>query len=155
MLAYESGRIVRVLSALGLCAGCVSVAGLAQAQSPPPSDAEATAAAPAEPERRINLTGAPSPTIDLSTPEPGPPVDRKYHQHEGLYVRVSGGIGTLLAANIETGSLDASSDGTTLQAEVLVGGSPAPGFTVGGGLIGGLQLSGDWEADGVLGSESA
>jgi len=101
----------------------------------------------------MNLTG--SPMIDLSTPTPGPPVVRQFHQHEGFYVRASAGLGTYLGANLDVGTLKFDSSGLTLDFDVLVGGGPAPGFTLGGAVLGSLQLSGDWSADGGLGGATA
>src|SRR5688572_4224126 len=105
MLACELG-CGRVAVVLGVC--FVFMPGRARAQSAttpaaPPAAADATGAAPAEePRGHINLTGS-SPTIDLSTPKPPGPVGRTYRQHEGFYVRVGGGIGSLLSANIDQG----------------------------------------------------
>ncbi len=110
--------------------------------------------APPEESPSINLTGAASPIIDLSTPEPGPPVAREFHQHEGFYVRVSGGLGSLLSANVDGGAGELSTGGLTLNYDLLIGGGPAPGFTIGGGVLGGVQLSGDWETTGGLSSGS-
>jgi hypothetical protein len=154
MLAFQSAPRRATLGAVvGAC--FVLVPGLAWAQSAttpaaPPSDAPA---AP-EPREHINLTGS-SPTIDLSTPKPGPPVGRTYRQHEGFYVRVGGGLGSLLSASVDQGPVDSSSSGVTLELEALVGGSPASGLSIGGGLLASLQLSGDWDADGIVGSQSA
>jgi hypothetical protein len=159
MLAFESARSRAALGALLVGACCVLAPGLAWAQSATtpaaPADPDAPADAPTERRERINLTGS-SPLIDLSTPKPGPPVGRTYRQHEGFYVRVGGGLGTLLSANVDEGPLGSSSNGVSLELEALVGGSPASGISIGGGVLASLQLSGDWEADrGVVGSQSA
>jgi hypothetical protein len=166
MLAFESacsrGALSRALhrpgvwAVLGACS--VFVPGLASAQSattPTAPAAEEPAGTP-PPEQRghINLTGS-SPVIDLTTPKPGPPVGRSYRQHEGFYVRVGGGIGSLLSANIDQGPNEFSSGGVTLDFEALVGGSPASGLSIGGGVLGSLQLSGDWESDAITGSQNA
>jgi hypothetical protein len=157
MLAYKSRCFMRPLAALSVVVGVSCAAGAALAQTPPPAGdvAEPPAGEPAEPSPRINLTGEASPTIDLSTAPPPPRVGREYHRHEGLYVRVSGGLGALLGANVDNGVTEFSADGATLDFEALVGGGPAPGFSLGGGLLGSLQLSGDWEADSVVGTSNA
>ena len=141
-------RICAALSA----ATAVFSSGVASAQAPAEGAAQPSPAAPAEAETApaeappaINLTGSPS--IDLSTPKPGPPVAREFHQHEGFYLRLNAGLGTLLSANIDVGPVEVSSGGLTLNYDLLIGGSPAPGFTIGGGLLGGLQLTGDWEVE--------
>jgi hypothetical protein len=135
-----------------------SLAAAQSASTPaaPPADAEAPgAAAPPEQREHINLTGT-SPIIDLSTPKPGPPVGRTYRQHEGFYVRVGGGLGTLLSASVDDGDFSTSSSGVTFELEGLVGGSPASGISIGGGVLASLQLSGEWDAqNGVIGSQSA
>lgn len=160
MLAYDSARSQGVwVKRVAYCAfvAGVLVPGLALAQSTaaPPGDAEPAAVeGGSEPEPHINLTGD-SPKIDLATPPPPAPVGRQYRQHEGFYVRVGAGLGSLLSANIETDAFEASSGGVALELEALVGGSPASGLTLGGGLLAGLQLSGDWDADGIVGSQSA
>jgi hypothetical protein len=155
MLAFESGRVRRALGCLAAGAGSLFIPAMAGAQNPPATDAEpAPAAAPAEPSSHMNLTGD-SPTIDLSTPPPPPPVGRTYHQHDGFYVRVSGGLGSLLSASADVSDDSFSSDGLSLDVDALVGGSPAPGFSVGGGLLASLQLSGEWELDNGIGNASA
>jgi len=158
MLTDDSSRSRGVLAAVLLGACSVLVPSLAVAQdtaAPPPDDVERSGTGePVQTRRRINLTD-PSPTIDLSTPRPGPPVGREYRQHEGFYVRVGGGLGTLLSADVDADGLESSSSGVTLELEALVGGSPASGLTLGGGALASLQLSGEWEADGIVGSQSA
>ncbi len=163
MLAFDSSRSRGVLAAVLVGAGSVLVPSLVLAQDadapeaapPPVDDVERNGTGePVQTRRRINLTD-PSPTIDLSTPRPGPPVGREYRQHEGFYVRVGGGLGSLLSANVDVDQLELSSSGVTLELEALVGGSPASGLTLGGGVLASLQLSGDWEAEDVVGTESA
>jgi hypothetical protein len=138
-----------------MVAGILAVPGLALAQSTPaPADASATAAAePAEPSPHIDLTGN-SHKIDLATPPPPAPIERKFRQHEGFYLRVGGGLGAI-NADFDQPAFDASSGGTSLELEALVGGSPASGLSIGGGLLAGLQLGGDWDADQVVGTTSA
>jgi hypothetical protein len=151
MLAYESRRALRVPGSVVVSASVLLAAGAALAQTPPPAEPEPPASA--EPPARINLSGSSSPTIDLSTPPPPPRVLREYHRHEGFYLRASGGLG-YLGATLDTGVFEADSSGMGLNFELLVGGGPAPGLSVGGGVLGGLQLFGDWESDQVAGSTS-
>ena len=158
MLAFESKRALRALGGAVVGSGSLCWSALSWAQTPPEPPPETAPVEPApnapsaEPAGRVNLTGAP--TIDLSTPPPPEPVGRTYHQHEGFYLRVGGGFG-YLAANVETDTFDLESNGISLDFEALVGGSPGPGFAIGGGIIGSLQLSGDWESDDFAGSASA
>lgn len=160
MLAFKSICRHGALGA-ALWAPCSAlVPGLAWAQSAPapadaPLDAPGAAAVESpEPRPHIDLTGD-SPTIDLATPPPPAPVGRTYRQHEGFYIRVGGGLGSLLSANIDQAGFESSSDGVSLELEALVGGSPASGLTIGAGLLAGFQLSGEWDATQAVGSQSA
>src|SRR5690349_17996812 len=151
MLAFESRRARRVLSGAALGAGSLfwsaSVWAQAPAAEPPPPEpsvpepAGNAETAAAQPSGHMNLTGGP--TMDLSTPPPPEAVGRTYHQHEGFYLRLGGGFG-YVGANVETDAVDLNSDGVTLDFEALIGGSPGPGLAIGAGIIGSLQLSGDW-----------
>jgi hypothetical protein len=156
MLACQSRRALRALSGVGVMTGVLLVAGAALAQTAPPEGAveEPAGPPPADPEPRINLTGSASPTIDLTTPPPPERVLREYHRHEGFYMRVSGGLG-YIGANLDTDTaVELESSGAALELELLVGAGPAPGLAIGGALLGTLQLSGDWEADGIPGGTS-
>lgn len=155
MLKFEFSCVNRALSGSAMLGVVMAFApgAAAQAAAPTPASPEAPASeAPPEPPPAINLTGSPAPStgpsIDLSTPKPAPPIARKFHQHEGFYVRLGAGLGTLLSADLDTSGGDLSSGGLTLNYDVLIGGSPAPGLTLGGGLLGGLQMSGDWDVEG-------
>lgn len=97
---------------------------------PPPPPRQADAAPPA-------ATEPPPPAIVVATPPPPPPVTRTYHYHEGFYLRLSAGLSlgrTDLATN-RTSSPDYELGGGGLALDVLIGGSPAPGFALGGGII--------------------
>lgn len=157
MLALESSRVRRILGALG-GACCVFFSAAAWGQPVPDEDAaepgDPADGEPTQRRRRIQLTDE-RPIIDLATPPPPPPEGREYHLHEGFYLRISGGVGTLLSASLDADAYELTSDGVTLSVEALVGGSPAPGFSVGAGAIGSLQLSGEWDLSGGVGSESA
>ncbi|MEO8183493.1 MAG: hypothetical protein ABI895_32065 [Deltaproteobacteria bacterium] len=133
---------------LALSAG-VLISGIAVAQDAPaaPEDEPAPST---EPEHKIQLTKK-RPMIDLATPTPAGPVGRTFHEHDGFTLRINAGLGTLLSAkasgdvgpSVETGGL-------TLSYDLLIGGAPSPGFTLGGALSGAMQLSGDWELDSGL-----
>jgi hypothetical protein len=95
-------------------------------------------------------------SMDLSQPPPPPLGQRTYHWHDGFYARVDGGLGTLLHTNVSRdGAADVSASGLTLDYDLLLGGSIAPGFTLGGTVLGSLQLSGHWEASGLSVSTAA
>jgi hypothetical protein len=153
MLALQSGRLGRALGSL-VAGACALIPAVAGAQEPAVTDPEPAPAAPPEPSAHMNLTSG-SGGMDLSTPPPPPLVGRTYHQHQGFYLRVAGGLGAILgaSADFEGGSFD--SNGMTLNLEVLVGGSPGPGFSIGVGGVANLQLSGDWELEDGVGTDSA
>jgi hypothetical protein len=103
----------------------------------------------AEPETApstINLTGRP--TMDLSTPPAPALVGRTYQVHQGFYVRVNAGIGGFIAGESQSGSARVNTAGVTLDYDILIGGGPAPGFSIGGAVVGSFQLSGNWQTDG-------
>lgn len=155
MLTRESRRGLRALGGVGVMTCALLVAGAARAQTPPAEGAgPEPAEAPSSAEPRINLTGEARPIIDLSTPPPPPREQREYHRHEGFYLRLSGGLGYLGASLDTDASVEYDASGSALQFELLVGGGPAPGLSIGGGVLSGLQLFGDWESDDVPGSTS-
>ncbi|MET0410010.1 MAG: hypothetical protein ABW217_01875 [Polyangiaceae bacterium] len=90
----------------------------------------------------------PRPSIDVTVAPPPAPVQRTYQIHEGLYVRAALGLG-LIGADLsdDAGGPDISSGGLELQADLLIGGGPSPGLTIGGGVQYATQLSGDWEVE--------
>src|SRR5687768_3991362 len=131
MLAYESARGWGLLGGM-MVAGSVLVFPSAVLAQSAPAPA-AVAAEPTEPSPHIDLTGR-SPKIDLSAPPPPAPVTRNFRQHDGFYLRIGGGLGAL-GADFDRAGFDASSGGTSLELEALVGGSPSPGLAIGGGLL--------------------
>lgn len=143
----------RTLAGLLALGAGVLTSGFAAAQATPvpittpEPEPQEEAAVNAEPEHKIQLTKR-RPMIDLATPEPAAPEGRTYHEHDGLSVRVNVGLGTLLSAKASAdGPADATTGGLTLAYDLLIGGAPSPGFVLGGGISGALQLSGDWELD--------
>jgi hypothetical protein len=145
----------RALGLLALGAG-VLTSGVAGAQTAPapavpvPNTPEAAPDQPAPsapPDQPIQLTKK-KPMIDVSTPPPAPPEGRTYHVHDGFSVRANFGAGAIFGkASSDAGGSGASTGGLSLNYDLLIGGSPSPGFTLGGGISGSLQLSGNWELD--------
>lgn len=139
------------LSALGMAFG-ILVSGSAAAQDAP-APAEEPEAPSAEPAPKIQLT-QPRPMIDLTTPPPSAPEGRTYHEHDGFYTRVNVGLGTLLSASASADGLpDVDGSGLTLAYDLRIGGSLSPGFVLGGSVLGAMQLTGDWEVDGLGSSD--
>jgi hypothetical protein len=75
-----------------------------------------------------------------------PPVQRKYHLHEGFYLRTSLGFGDYRASFTDNHSYiptpagviqgtDYTEHGASMSLDLLIGGSPSPGVSVGGGLL--------------------
>jgi hypothetical protein len=87
-----------------------------------------------------------APKMNLATPAPAPPEGREYHLHEGFYTRVGVGMGGLFNSK-SSGSFSSNTGGMSLSFELLIGGSPAPGFAIGGGVLGGVQLTGTWDVN--------
>jgi hypothetical protein len=139
---FESGFSERSAAAVLGLALAVSWPARAAAQAAPEPAAPAAESAPAP--GSIQLTSKPK--MDLATPAPAPPEGRTYRYHEGFYTRVGVGFGGLFN-NKSNGSISSSTGGLALTYELLIGGSPAPGFTIGGGALGEVQLSGNWDVD--------
>jgi hypothetical protein len=83
-----------------------------------------------------------APVYYPTAPPPAPPADdRGIREHDGLYLRFAVGLGRLGArftsdiSNELGGSVKGSLAGGGLAFELSVGGTPAPGLVVGGGLF--------------------
>ena len=101
------------------------------AQYPPPQAPPIQQAYPQAPP-----ASAP-PTIDLSTPAPGEPVQRSYHFHEGFYLRASVGFGYYYGSFSDGNrtNLDFNQHGGSMSLDLLIGGSPSPGLSLGAGIL--------------------
>src|SRR5690606_99196 len=112
---------------------------------PPPSPAElpggtsdATSAPP-----RLQLEAQP----DADPPPPGP---RTMRRHDGFYLRTSFGFG-LLWGDFDLavpGEPNLKANGSAVGFDLLIGGSPSPGFSIGGGFMGSWLLSADFDQNG-------
>jgi hypothetical protein len=82
------------------------------------------------------------PKMNLSVAPPTEPLQRTQYVHEGFYFRVNVGAGFLYTA-LNDKVLDVSNDSTTfaLGTDILVGGSPSPGFVFGGGVLSDLGFT--------------
>ena len=112
-----------------LCAslGVSSVASVALADETPPA-IQLTPQVPAS---------RPAPRIDLSTAPLAAPVQRTMHYHEGFYLRTSLGFGNYTASYTDNKrkNLNFDEDGGSMSIDLLIGGSPGPGVSIGGGLL--------------------
>ena len=104
-----------------------AVSAVAWADEPPPA-IQLTPQAPAPP---------PPPRIDLSTAPVAAPVQRTLHYHEGFYLRTSLGFGSYSASYTDNKrkNLNFDEDGGSMSIDLLIGGSPSPGVSIGGGLL--------------------
>lgn len=127
-------------------------AGVALAQEAPPVAPPSPAAPPPAAPPAIHLVPAPAtenpapPAIDLSTAPVAPAVQRRYHLHEGFYLRASMGLGDYRASFTDNASYRVANNGIipgasytehggSMSLDLLIGGSPSPGVSVGGGLL--------------------
>lgn len=75
--------------------------------------------------------------IDIKVPPRPEFVQRKYHVHQGFYLRGSVGVGWL-GGTFDHESLPSASfsaDGLNVAGDLMIGGSPSPGFAIGGALF--------------------
>jgi hypothetical protein len=88
--------------------------------------------------------------IDLDTPSVGRPVQRTYHLHEGFYLRSSVGFGDYRASFSDGNhaNQDFTEKGGSLSLDLLIGGSPSPGVSIGGALLLDPLFGGDYERSG-------
>lgn len=94
--------------------------------------------------------------IDVSTaaPPPAPVVPRSHHVHDGFYLRGGLGVGPqwLKLDDDVSGAVFDGND-LSLSFDLMVGGSPGRGFTVGGALLfdalSSLELENDGRATGL------
>lgn len=139
-------KLAVVLSLLGMAA--LARTALAQGEAPTPSISDAAsiagAAAPlAQPsEFPQSSTSRPAPGRRPGRTPPLGPVDGASrgtgtatpHVHNGFYLRMGLGAGY---ANLDAnaGTPDASVKGSGVTLDLLLGGTPAPGLAVGGGVV--------------------
>jgi hypothetical protein len=106
----------------------VGFAGAAYADDAPQPIQVATPAQPAAPV---------PPQINLDTPPVGRAVQRTYHMHEGFYLRSSVGFGDYRASFSDGNHADQdfTEKGSSMSLDLLIGGSPSPGVSIGGALL--------------------
>lgn len=87
--------------------------------------------------------------MDFSVAPPPPALQRTDFVHEGFYLRINAGPGILWSTVSDTtaGGGGVSGASFAFNADLLVGGSPSPGLTLGGAVLGqigaGLNLKDD------------
>lgn len=136
----------------------LAAAAPARAQAPAP-DARPPPAAPAPAQPHGPPPGyAPAPGYYYPAPPPPPPPlpppdarNRGAHEHDGFFLRMGLGFSSMLTRTEGTlgqprGGGDLSGGGGSL--ELLLGGTPARGFVLGGGLVGHTWMNPTYEAGG-------
>ncbi len=88
----------------------------------------------ATPERPVTPS---APIISLGTAPVEAAVPRTFHMHEGFYLRASVGFGDYRASFSDghRSNLDFGEHGHSMALDFLLGGSPNPGLSIGGGLL--------------------
>ncbi|HEY3254496.1 MAG TPA: hypothetical protein VGJ91_11120, partial [Polyangiaceae bacterium] len=124
------------------------------AAAPPPAPPP-PAAPPASPPtiqlvRPQEPPAAPPPKIDLSTEPVAAAVQRTYHFHEGFYLRASVGFGYYYGSFSDANrpNLDFNEHGGNMSLDLLIGGSPSPGVSIGGGLLVDPLFGAEYSRDG-------
>ncbi len=89
--------------------------------------------------------------INLDTPAVGRPVQRTYHLHEGFYLRTSLGFGDYRASFSDGNHAeqDFTEQGGSMSLDLLIGGSPSPGVSIGGALLLEPLFGADYQRGGV------
>jgi hypothetical protein len=108
----------------------------APALAPPPAPAAQPAPSPAP--APVAESPLVKPKIDLTVPEPTPSVVRKMHNHDGFYLRFNVGFewsGADIATDAGASHPDYTLNGGGISLDLLVGGTPSPSLTVGGGVM--------------------
>ena len=79
-----------------------------------------------------------------------PAVHRTYHMHEGFYLRTSLGFGDYRASFTDNNhnNQNFTEHGNTIALDLLIGGSPSPGVSIGGGLLLEPLFSADYDRNG-------
>ncbi len=108
-------------------------------EAPPESGPDATpppASPPAEEHPPLGPTPLGQPVIRLTTPDPGPPPERTVHQHDGFYARFMLGpvYGRTRVSTDSATHSKYSVGGAGITLDAMVGGSPSPGFALGGAV---------------------
>jgi hypothetical protein len=126
-------------------AGSAPPASPAPAAAPPPATTAAPpAAAPAAPPGAYYAEPAQAPSQPAQQPQtifveqpPLPPLQPKSrYYHDGFYLRLSTGYAYLnVSTSLSNGAGTSGLSGSGGAFDVLVGGTPAPGLVVGGGLL--------------------
>lgn len=121
---------------------------------------DAPAEAPPDPTQRSPLRlepteeateEAPSSKIVLTPQESMAAGPRTFHNHDGFYLRASFGYGFLWGGfDVDApGAPELDASGSGIGLDLLIGGTPSPGFVIGGGILGAWSFSVDFESEGA------
>lgn len=132
----------------------------ALAQEPDEAIEERSVDAPAEappdptPSPRLRLEPteeAPSSKIVLTPQETMIERPRSFHNHDGFYLRANFGYGLLWGGfDVDApGAPELDASGSGIGLDLLIGGTPSPGFVLGGGILSSWSFSVDFESEGA------
>jgi hypothetical protein len=77
------------------------------------------------------------PTIYVAQPPLPPLMPRARRYHDGFYLRISAGFGGMgVSSSVDNSSQSSTVSGGTWGFDLLLGGTPAPGLVIGGGILG-------------------
>lgn len=134
------------MSPLSLSIGLVAaiaalVSNAAAEEASPAAPSEPATSSESEDAGKIHFAVQPPPRGDVRT----------FHRHDGFYLRTNLGV-SLLWASLDDGSdqnFDVDVSGTAMTLDLLIGGTPTPGLTIGGGLLGNWSFGAEFEREGV------
>ena len=118
---------------------CVSACNPPCAANETCNNGQCLAVQPAPGQTFMGTTATGQPAILVAQPAPAEPVERKgVRFHDGFYLRLGLGVGALMSSTVKPSGATDSYDitGVSEQIDISLGGTPVPGFVIGGGIFG-------------------
>lgn len=128
-----------------------TLASTADADEPAPAAAAASDDSTTSSDSTASDDDANESKIHFAVQRPPHGDSRTYHRHDGFYVRTNLGMAHLWAT-LDDGSdqnFDVDVKGNGMSVDLLIGGTPNPGLTLGGGLIGNWSFGAKYQRQGV------
>ncbi|MDX2051324.1 MAG: hypothetical protein SFV15_02970 [Polyangiaceae bacterium] len=125
--------------------------------APAPTAPAPSSGAPVQAEASSQPAESQAPKINVAVPAPQPEVPRTYQMHDGFYLRGNLGIGQL-STTFDDGSAssqDLEGAGFAFSFDLLAGGSPSPGLSIGGALLSSAAFSASFERAGLKADRDA
>lgn len=102
----------------------------------PPDPAGAASAGPAAAPEATSAPASRTPEMIYVAQPPLPPLlPRSRHYHDGFYLRLSVGFGALGVSSSGGQGFGSTASGSGGALDLLLGGTPAPGLVIGGGVL--------------------